>query len=247
MNNNDDKIAELERLLKELKAGQEETSATAAVLERGGAPRVTKSVANPLLKFLGMKLLIPILLIALVAAAGIMFFTGSTFKKESTTFVEQVQELATLATAEAHLKEIITQEDNKLFGLDIPVDLLGTKRELLFVVPATVIAGVDLQGVTSESLIINEKEKEIKLTLPHAALLQEPSIKMDKIQAISDEGLFRLEVSWDEGNELVAEAQEKIKKEAIEIGLLQTAEKTAEKVLTEFFDSLGYTVEIAFK
>lgn len=247
MSKNDDKIAELERLLKELKAGQEETSATAAVLERGTAPRVSNSVGKLFFRFWGIKLVITLFILALVTAAGIWFVTGSTFKKESTTFVEQVQELATLATAEAHMKEIITQEDNKLFGLDIPVDLLGTKRKLLFVVPATVIAGVDLQGVTSESLIINEKEREIKLTLPHAALLQEPSIQMDKIQAISDEGLFRLEVSWDEGNELVAEAQEKIKKEAIDLGLLQNAEKTAEKVLTEFFGELGYTVEITFK
>ncbi|WP_257009400.1 hypothetical protein [Bacillus sp. 7884-1] len=63
-------------------------------------------------------------------------FTGSTFSKESTTFVEQVQELAVLATAEEHVKVIQEQEDNKLFGKDISVDILGTKRELLLVVPS---------------------------------------------------------------------------------------------------------------
>jgi hypothetical protein len=36
-------------------------------------------------------------------------------------------------------------------------------------------------------------------------------------------------------------------KESKEIGLLQTAEKNAEKVLKEFFGNLGYTVEISFK
>jgi hypothetical protein len=38
-------------------------------------------------------------------------------------FVERVQALATLATAEAHVKEVIKDEDNKFFGKDIPIDL----------------------------------------------------------------------------------------------------------------------------
>lgn len=58
-----------------------------------------------------------------------------------------MQDLAVLATAEAHVKVIMEQEDNKLFGKDISVDIPGTKRELLLVVPATVLAGVDLKAV----------------------------------------------------------------------------------------------------
>ncbi|WP_043932501.1 DUF4230 domain-containing protein [Bacillus sp. EB01] len=50
----------------------------------------------------------------------------------------------------------------------------------------------------------------------------------------------------DEGFEKAAEALDKIRKEAISIGLLDTAEKNAEKVLKEFFKNIGYTVNVTF-
>ncbi|MFT4414792.1 DUF4230 domain-containing protein [Fredinandcohnia humi] len=247
MNKEEYTISQLESILRELKAGKEETSATVAIGPVGKKSTSSKGLHKLWVRFLGIRRMITTILIVILLAVGVWLYTGSTFKKESITFVEQVQELATLATAEAHLKVIIEQEDNKLFGQDIQVNLPGTKRELLLVVPATVVAGVDLQGVTSENLKIDEKKKELKLVLPHATLMQEPAIQMDKVQTFSDEGLLRGEVKWTEGFELATEAQMKLKEEAVEIGLLQTAEKSAEKVLTEFFGSLGYSVKITFK
>lgn len=70
---------------------------------------------------------------------------------------------------------------------------------------------------------------------------------MEDVKTFSDEGLFRGEVKWDEGYNLAAVAQKQIKDEAIEIGLLESAEKSAEKVLAGFFRNLGYAVKITFK
>lgn len=142
---------------------------------------------------------------------------------------------------------ILEQEDNKIFGKDIQFNLPGTKQEILLVVPATVIAGVDLKEVTSSDIQVNEEEKEIEITLPRATRLQNPAIQMDQVQTFSDEGLFREEIKWDEGFDLASVAQEQAKQEAVEIGLLQTAEKNAEKVLKEFFGNFGYTVNISFE
>ena len=113
--------------------------------------------------------------------------------------------------------------------------------------PATVIAGVDLKQVSPRDIKINDKEKELEIVLPPADFIQEPSIQMDKIITYSDEGLLRQEPKWDEGFDLGAQAQKQIKKEAKETGLLQTAEKNAEKVLKEFFKNLGYSVKVSFK
>lgn len=55
---------------------------------------------------------------------------------------------------------------------------------------------------------INEETKEIKITLLHAELIQEPSVQMDKIQALDKNELFRADIKMDEGFELAAEAQE---------------------------------------
>lgn len=247
MNKDERFPAQYESAWKELIKGIEETSATAALEERVKLPKRFGSEKKLVFKLISVKNILIVILASMIVGAGVWLFTGSTFKKESTTFVEQVQELATLATAQAHVKVILEQEDNKLFGKDIQVDLPGTKRELLLVVPATVTAGVDLKELTSDDIKIDENEKEIEIVLPHAGFIQEPSIQMDKVRTFSDEGLLRGETKWDEGFDLAAEAQNQIKAESIEIGLLQTAEQNAEKVLKEFFGTLGYSVKISYK
>lgn len=240
-------LTQFEDALKELKKGEEESAATSVVGPSRGNINISGALFKLVFKYWGVKILM-ILLILIVIAFGIIWsFSGSTYKKESTTFVEQIHELATLATAEAHVKVVIEEEDNKVFGKDIPVNFPGTKRELLLIVPATVTAGIDLKEITSDDIQVDEKEKLLEINVPQATLLQEPAIQMDRVQTFSDEGLFRGEMKWDEGFNLAAEAQQKIKDEAIEMGLLTSAEKNAEKALKSFFSNLGYTVELTFK
>ncbi|ATP42285.1 hypothetical protein CSE16_20965 [Solibacillus sp. R5-41] len=247
MSKKDEELTQFRSVLKELKKGEEESAATAVVGRSRGTANISGALFKLIFKLWGVKIFLFTLLLIAIISGVVWFLSGSTLKKESTTFVEQVQDLATLATAEAHIKVIIEEEDNKLFGNDISVNLPGTKREILLIVPATVIAGVDLKGITSDDIKINDKEKELGIVLPRATLIQDPTIQMDSVKTFSDEGLFRGEVQWKEGFDLAAEAQEKVKDEAIEIGLLESAEKSAEKVLKGFFSNLGYTVKITFR
>lgn len=243
MSKKDEAIIEIERLLKELKKGEEESAAT-AVVEHSG-----ENVDKLVFKFPGVKNLIIALLFMVIISVGAWLFFGSTSKNESTISVEQVKEIATLATAEALVTVTIEEEDNKLFGNNIPfkIKLPGTKREILLVVPATVIAGVDLKGITSEDIKINDDKKELEIVLPRATLIQEPAILMDRVKILSNEGLFRGEVQLDEGFDLLKESQEDIKDEVIKLGLLETVEKSAAKFLKGFFENLGYTVKVTFE
>lgn len=247
MSKKDKALTQFESVLEELKKGEAEIAAT-AVVERGrGNTNISGALFKLIFKLWGVKIFLFTLLLIAIISGVVWFSFGSTFKKESTTFVEQIQELATLATAEAHIKVIIEEEDNKLFGNDISINLPGTKREILLIVPATVIAGVDLKGITSDDIRINDNEKELEIVLPRATLIQDPTIQMDSVKTFSNEGIFRGEVQWKEGFDLAAEAQEEVKDEAIKIGLLESAEKSAEKVLKGFFNNLGYTVKITFR
>jgi hypothetical protein len=244
----DEKIAQLERILLELKEAQQQSAATIAVGHNSRTLSSPKGIFKSFLKAGALKIILPMVILAfligVIASGGIGLFTGSNSKQESVTFVERVQGLATLATAEAYMKVVIKKEDNKTF---FKQNLLGTKRELLLVIPATVIAGVDLKRITSKDMVINEETKEIDITLPHAKLIQEPSVQMDKIQYLDKAGLFRDDFTMDEGFKKVAEAQKGlIRKEAISDGLLVTAEKNAEKVLKEFFKNIDYTVNVTF-
>ena len=246
MSKKEEALLQIERALAELKKSEEESAATAVVGQRRGNANISGALFKNLFKFWGLKIFL-IALLLIITFGGTWLFFGNTFKKESTVFVEQVQEIARIATAEAHITVTIEEEDNKLFGNNIPVNLPGTKRELLLIVPATVIAGVDLQEITSDDIKVNEDKKELEIVLPRATLIQDPAIQMDQVKTFSDEGLFRGDVTWDEGFDLAAVAQKEIKDKAIEIGLLESAEKSAEKVLKSFFSNLGYTVKITFK
>lgn len=239
----DEKIAQLERQLVELRGARQQSASTIAVDYNSRSSYRTKRMNKVFLTVVGFMIILAILVLT-ITLGGIGKLWGSTSKQESVTFVERVQDLATLATAEAHIKTVIHQEDNKNF---LNINLPGTKRELLLVVPATVIAGVDLEGITSKDMVINEETKEINITLPHAKLIQQPSLQMDKIQVLDNSGLFRADIKMNEGFEKAAEAQKQIQQEAISAGLLETAEKNAEKVLKEFFKNIGYTVNVTFK
>lgn len=174
-------------------------------------------------------------------------FTGSTYASETVSIVEEVRELSSLATAEAVITTVIKEENNKLFNKEISVNFPGTKRTILLVVPATVLAGVDLQSISDENYTIDEEKKHITMTLPHADLLQEPSIQMDKVQTYSDEGIFRSEVDWEEGFDLAGAASADIKEQAVDLGLLTKAEHSAVNALKNLFSGLGYTATIEFE
>ncbi|MFT9596403.1 DUF4230 domain-containing protein [Mesobacillus sp.] len=226
-------LSKVDELLTELRAGREESSASLAAHPVSSSKLTTLS-----------RMLIILLFIASVIGAGFWYVSGNTGRAESTVFIEQVHGLATLATAEAHVKVILEQEDNEIFGGKISFNIPGTKRELLLIVPATVIAGVDLQAIEQKDMKVDEERKVIELVLPKASFLQEPSIKMDQVRTFSDEGLFRGEIEWNEGFDLAAEAQGQIKQEALDSGILQKAEENAETVLKEFFGQMGYNVVI---
>ncbi|MBM7618527.1 hypothetical protein JOC95_000369 [Bacillus tianshenii] len=242
----DEKIAQLERQLIELQEAQQQSAATTALDHNVRSLPLPKGVFRTFLKASLLKIILGTFVLLVIILGGIWLFTEGTFKKESVTYVEQVQELATLATAEAHMKVVLREEDNTIFGKDISMNLPGTKRELLIIVPSTVIAGVDLKGITSEDMVINEETREIDITLPHAKLIQDPSLQMDKIETYVDGGLFSDNVDWEEGFDLANKAQEQTRQDAVSIGLLDTAEKNAEKVLKEFFMNIDYTVNIRF-
>ena len=145
---------------------------------------------------------------------------------------EQIQELNELATAEAYTKVIIERQDNTLFGQSIGLNLPGTKRQLLVVIPGSVKAGVNMSGLTEKDVVIDEENKTAKLTLPPATFLGGAEIYFDKVEVYSYEGLFRDKANIEEAYELAAEAKELILEETAGQGVLTMAQQNAEKTLT---------------
>lgn len=210
--------------------------------------KINKDTIKPLSK--GKKVfkiyLIVIAIILVAVIAGLWNFQSNS-KHLSVTYVEDIQELSSLVTARTYTKTVIQDEDNKIFGKNISINLPGTKREVLLIIPATVLAGVDLKEVTSDDLKINKKTKEINIKLPHADFLEEPNLQFDKVQTYVDGGLFRDNVDWNEGYKLAEKAQKQIREELISEGILDVADENAVKAIKEFLGKDGYIVNVTFK
>ncbi|WP_165967195.1 DUF4230 domain-containing protein [Jeotgalibacillus sp. S-D1] len=191
--------------------------------------------------------LVLLVLLGISILISTAWLSGDNTEQESEAFVEQIRDMSSLATSQAYVKAVIEQTDNQFFGQNISINLPGTQRRLLLVVPGTVLAGVDLEKITEDDVRLDAEAQKIEITIPRSTLLQDPAIDLGNIQAFSVEGLFRSNVNWEEGFEIAAQAQDMIKEEATDQGLLSQADKNAERVLSEFFKLAGYEATILFE
>ncbi len=236
---NDPKMKEIERLLKEMKSKDDSS-------ESGfwkSAKVMGKVFRNSILA------LVVVLLLILVALPLGTFWMlkGSTFTEEKGAFLERIQDLNELSTAEAFSKAIIDREDNKVFGQEIGLDLPGTKRQLLVVIPGSVKAGIDFSGVTEQDIIVDDEAKTATLTLPKAEFLGGPELFFDQAKIYSYEGLFRERPDIAESYELADEAKKLILEEVEGQGLLDVAEKNGARSVEEMFQLVGYDVTVTFE
>lgn len=236
---NDSKLKEIERLLQEVK-GKEDPNPS-------GFWKSAKVLAGVFRKtFLALALLLLLLFIALPLGAYWML-NGSTFTEEKGAFLERIQDLNELSTAEAFSKAIIERQDNAVFGQEIGLELPGTKRQLLVVIPGSVKAGIDFSEVTEDDIEVDEEAKTATLTLPRADFLGGPELFMDQVRVFSYEGLFRDKADISEAYDLAEEAQKLILKEAQDQGVLERAEENGERSVQEMFQLVGYDVSVEFK
>lgn len=252
--NDEQKLKEIEKLLKELKASDAESAVT--VEEAYGRPKKRRrSLWSILMLFFSLWrksfLIIAFIVILLVAALPFIAFylvkQGSTFTEQKTSFVEQIKDLNELATAEAYTKVIIERQDNELFGQSIGLDIPGTKRQLLVVIPGTIKAGVDFSTLSEKDIDLNETNKTAKLTLPKPEFLGGAEIFFDQVEVYSYEGVFRQKADIKEGYDIAEEAKKLIREESAGQGVLETAERNAEQTLKEMFSFAGYDVTIQFE
>lgn len=246
----DKKRDDIERLLAELKAGESETAVTMDEVRKrpSGFWNAGKIIFLLWRKaFIAIVLLILLLIVAVPFATMYFLKSGSTYTEQKSAFLEQIQELNELATAEAYTKVVIQREDNTIFGQSIGLNLPGTKRQLLVVIPGSVKAGVDLSGLTEKDVVVDDEKKTAKLTLSPAQFLGGAEIYFDMVEVYSYEGLFREKANIEEAYELAEEAKLLILEETAGQGVLSMAEQNAAKTLKEMFSFAGYDVTIEFK
>lgn len=238
---------ELEKVLKDFHMGEQQ-AATIMEVASGSRVRFKSRMLIRLLKnwYVWVAIIIALSILILPFATW-KFIQGNSFAEQKGSLVERIQNLNELTTAEAYTKVMIERENNELFGKEIGINLPGTKRQLLVVIPGGVKAGVNFSNVSDKNIEINEKKKTATITLPSAEILGEPEIDFDKVQVFSSEGLFRSKPDISEAYDLAADAKKQMIEEATTQGVLRTAEKNAKKSVAEMFSLVGYHVTVKFK
>jgi len=147
------------------------------------------------------------------------------------TIIHEVQALARLETVRYNVEKVITAETGQgAFAFLI-------QDRLLLVAHGTVIAGIDMAMITSESMWLDQGVLNVRLPAAEvfiASLDNEKTYVYDR-----DTGLLK---NPDPNLETIARqaAEEEILKAALEDGILDQATNNAKMYLQWFFDTLGY-------
>ncbi len=147
------------------------------------------------------------------------------------TIVNQIRPLARLETIQYTVEKVITAE----VGQGALAPLLGDK--LLFVGHGYVIAGIDLEKLTSQDLVL--EDGAVKVRLPQAEIF-DATLDNDKSYVYDrDTGLL---THGDMNLETLArqEAEDQIRQAALNDGILEQAQANAESYIRSLLNRLGY-------
>jgi len=188
----------------------------------------------------GIAVLVGVLLAGVVFAALSVFridlpsfITGEEFSEVGPTVVESIQDLSELTTVE--MIEYTTMERGEDFGW---LNWARGDRLYMFAV-ARIGAGVDLADLDPESFVVDAENGTVLVKLPPAEVLyayldSEATEVIDRDTGLLTKGDYELET------EARREAESLLESQAVENGLLETAQENAETTIAEFLHGLGY-------
>ena len=161
------------------------------------------------------------------------FLVGEEYQDVGIVVVDELQQLAELTTVE--MIETTTIERGEDHGI---LNLALGDRLFLFAA-ARVGAGVDLSQLTEDSISVDQETGVVEIELPRAEILyayldSESTTVLDRDTGLLTKGDDQLE------SETRAEAERILQTQAIEAGILDRAQESAEEFPTGFFKSMGY-------
>lgn len=155
-----------------------------------------------------------------------------TILPDPVTIINQIRPLARLETIQYTVEKVITAE----VGQGALAPLLGDK--LLFVGHGYVTAGIDLEKLSSQDLLL--ADGAVKVRLPQAEIF-DATLDNDKSYVYDrDTGLL---THGDVNLETLArqEAEDQIRQAALDDGILTQAQANAETYIRSLLNRLGYT------
>ena len=174
-------------------------------------------------------LLVPVFLLRSASSVLGRFGQPSEPNITQQTVVEKLREVAKLVATEMTLRDVVIYEQTRL---------MSTKKVLL-VVTGRVSAGIDMEHGTE--VRIDSNDKRITVTLPPAQIL---SVDVLNVTTYDERaGLFN-PFTPEDRDLIQRRIRGQLMAAARQSGILEHADQSAAKVLTELLARDGYTVEI---
>ena len=163
------------------------------------------------------------------AAGGVLFGRKSEPQITQQVVVERLREVAKLVATEMTLRDVVTYEQT---------EWRSTKRTLL-VVTARVAAGIDLARNTDVS--IDSAAKRITISLPPAQIM---SIDIVNVTTYDEHAGLWNAFRAEDRDVIQQRIRTQLMVAARQSGILEHADQSAARVLSELLSRDGYTVEI---
>lgn len=145
-----------------------------------------------------------------------------------------IESMAELGTVEYTVTKIIKANDAAWYRYG--------DRKILFSSVAYLKAGIDMQEFSMNNVTINKEENSINVILPKAKLLSF-NMPPDKIHEIFNETTgTRSEFTPEEINDLKIQAENAIRKDIPNLGILQDAENNAKGFFKVLLTQLGFEI-----
>ncbi len=188
-----------------------------------------------------MKSIITIVASLIVGVAAMYLYAEvSGDKTEANVTVNSIKKIAELATVEYNMSVIVEREKTKKVLLKLKT------AKFLILLSGKVKGSVDLNQA---KVNINKEKKRVDVVFRKGAVkVSNPEIapKGMKIITIVNPKLFNKlkDSDFNQGQEI---AIAKLRKSALDNGIIRETKNEAIVVLTNFLDALGYTSKIVFK
>jgi hypothetical protein len=152
----------------------------------------------------------------------------------STTIVHQINDLARLETASVDMEKVITAERNQ----EVLWGALG--ETLIFIACGKVVAGVDFAEMSVEDVQVVDPET-VMVHLPEAKLFDDLPVIDNECSYIADRDTGLLTRADPElETEVRRVAERTIKEEALQTGVLETADYNAQQYMLNFLQGVGF-------
>ena len=163
------------------------------------------------------------------AAGGLLFGQRAEANITQEFVVERLREVAKLVASEMTLRDVVTYEQT---------ELRSTKRTLL-VVTARVTAGINLAHNTD--VHIDAASRRITIAVPPAEIM---SVDVVNVTTYDERAGLWNPFRAEDRDVIQQRIRTQLRAAALQSGILEHADQSAARVLTELLSRDGYTVEI---